>query len=134
MCSNLAVTQTERCWELCRVGEMDEAMALLAPDFVHDDRRSGVRLTLRGPQATIAGNREALEAGFVPRFEVLAVEGDRLALARLTARTSAGFELVLIQVLEVDDAGLRTVCISFDEERIADARAEFEERNRGLTG
>lgn len=129
--SNLAMTQTERCWAMCREGDLDAAMGLMSEDFVHDDRRDGVHLTVIGPRETIEANKVALEVGFVPHFEPIAVHGDHLALARLTARSSNGFEMVLLQVLAVDPSGLRTLCVSFDEADIDEAVAELKRLGAG---
>ena len=55
-----------------------------------------------------------------------AIHGDRLALCRAWFTDSRGNEIVALQVLTLDEEGLRTACVSFDDDDLEGATGEFD--------
>jgi hypothetical protein len=103
----------------------------MRPDFVHDDRRTGLANKLTNRDETIVNNRAFVELGFSVELEPVAVHEARLALCRAVFTDASGNEIVALQVLSLDDNGLRSGCVSFDEDHLTDAVAEFEAKQRG---
>ena len=66
--------------------------------------------------------------GFVPMM----VNGDGLALVRARFRDEHGNEVVSLQVLGTDDRGLRTRCVSLDDDDVDGATREFDRLTRDL--
>ena len=124
--ANAAVRATEMCWALCSEGRYGSAGELMADDFVHDDRRSGLTNSISGREATLENNRQVVELGLAPEFDTLAVRGDDLALVRARFRDAHDNEVVSLQVLATNDQGRRTCCVSFDDDDLAAARHEFD--------
>src|SRR5262249_1153047 len=92
------------------------------------------RKTVSGPTAT--GFDEMLESvhaiidvGFVQRsFEPLAVRGDRSLLARVTLRTADEHVMTVVSVWEVDPNGLAADNAWYDEDDLASAVRDLDER------
>jgi hypothetical protein len=119
--ANYVVRTTAECWKLCEEG----ATALLHPSFVHDDRRSGLMNKLTNREDTIVNNCTFVEMGFSIELEPVAVHGDRLAICRAWLTDSGGNEIVALQVLTLDAEGLRTACVSFNDDDLEGATSEF---------
>ena len=128
--ANDVVRTTAECWKLCEKGDTERAAALLHPSFVHDDRRSGLTNKLTNRDDTIVNNCAFVEMGFSIELEPVAVHGDWLALCRAAFTDSRGNEIVALQVLTLDDEGLRTACVSFDDNDLEGATGEFEALRR----
>ena len=128
--TNDVIRTTAECWELCRQGNTERAAELLRPNFVHDDRRTGLANKLTNRDDTIVNNCLFIEMGFSIELEPVAVHGDRLALCRALFMDASGNEIVTLQVLTLDEDGLRTSCVSFDESDLAGAMAELESLRR----
>ena len=128
--ANDVIRTTAECWELCRQGQIERAAELLHPGFVHDDRRSGLANKLTNRDDTIHNNCVFIEMGFSIELEPVAVHGDRLALCRALFTDARGNEIVALQVLTLDEEGLRTACVSFDEDDLAGAIGELEALRR----
>lgn len=130
--ANEVIRTTAACWRLCEAGEAKRAAELLHPDFVHDDRRSGLSNKLTNRDDTIANNCAFVELGFSVALEPVALHGERLALCKALFTDAGGNEIVGLQVLSLDEQGLRRACVSFDESDFADAVSEFEAARRRL--
>lgn len=128
--ANAVVRTTARCWQLCGDGDVERATELLDPDFLHDDRRRGLTNKLTNRADTIANNCAFVELGFSIELVPIAVRGDRVALCRALLTDASGNEIVALQVLTLDERGLRTACVSFDEDDVAAAMGELETRHR----
>ena len=98
----------------------------MSDSFVHDDRRSGLTNSITGREATLENNRQVVDLGLAPEFETLAVSGDDVALVRARFRDAHDNEVVSLQVLATNDQGLRTCCVSFDDDDLAAATHEFD--------
>jgi hypothetical protein len=124
--ANDVIRTTAECWDLCQQGNTERAAELLHPSFVHDDRRTGLANKLTNRDDTIVNNCLFIEMGFSIELEPVAVHGDRLALCRALFTDTRGNEIVTLQVLTLDEDGLRTSCVSFDENDLAGAMGEFD--------
>ena len=84
---------------------------------------------LYGRENLLSSNRALVELGLdFARVEPLAVRGARLSLARITARFGNSSELVGLQILELDDAGLASRHVFFDEDDLDRALDELDDR------
>ncbi|MGZ6907450.1 MAG: nuclear transport factor 2 family protein [Acidimicrobiia bacterium] len=102
---------------------------LLARDRVHDDRRSIVALVDVDDGGRLAEFAAASEQGFsFVEPEVIAVRGERLALTRMLARTSAGDESARLSVNELDADGRLAYSVLFDDDDLPGAMAELDRR------
>ena len=128
--ANDVIRTTAECWQLCRQGNTERAAGLLHPSFVHDDRRTGLANKLTNRDDTIVNNCLFIEMGFSIVLEPVAVHGGRLALCRALFVDATGNKIVTLQVLTLDEDGLRTSCVSFDENDLAGAMGEFEALGR----
>jgi hypothetical protein len=128
--ANVTIRATEQCWAYCVEGQFDSAGRLMDDSFVHDDRRQALTNVITGRDGTLDNNRVVTEMGFAPKFEPLLVNGERLALVRATFRDLIGNEVVSLQVLETNNEGLRTCCVSFDPDDLDRATDEFHRRSR----
>jgi ketosteroid isomerase-like protein len=143
---NAATRARDRLWEPVAAGDWEAVRALLAPACVLDDRRRLNRLT--GDRDMLLASMQFLAgSGARPSHTVLATAGDRLALARVrfagpaaesapSAETFdpvrdarwAGFEIEVLQVIEVDAEGRILASILFDPDDRRAASAEMLER------
>ena len=128
--ANDVIRTTAECWELCRQGQIERAAELLHPSFVHDDRRTGLANKLTNRDDTIANNCAFVEMGFTIELVPVAVHGDRLAICRALFTDARDNEIVTLQVLTLDEEGLRSACVSFDEDDLAGAMGELEALRR----
>ncbi len=124
---NAVATTTDEFWQLCSVGRFDDAAAMMNESFVHDDRRGVLTNTIDGREATMTNNRLIVEMGFAEIVvEALATRGEHRVLAGVAYRTEAGDELVALQVLDTNEAGLRTGCVSSEETEFDAALRELD--------
>jgi DNA-binding SARP family transcriptional activator/tetratricopeptide (TPR) repeat protein len=114
-------------------------VATLAPDFEQDDRRSVVGQVDRGSDA-LAAARTIFDHDDVRSEEtLLATRGDRLVLVRTTVTFRYGVELtpaeiVCLNVNQVNEHGLVTHCLVFDDDDAQGAENELEARHLALGG
>jgi hypothetical protein len=113
--------------------------ATLTPDFEQDDRRSVIGRIARGPDALAVV--QTIFAFDDMRLEetLLATRGDRLALVRTTATFRYGVELtpaevVCLNVNQVNEHGLITHSLLFDNDDAQAAQDELEARYLALVG
>jgi hypothetical protein len=126
---NAATRASQRLHELAERGDWDALRALCAP-IVLDDRRRLVRLS--GDCHTVVANAQMIGPLSAVTHTVLATAGDRLALERnvFTRRGAGGaFEVVTLQLIEVDADGRVTAAVIFDPDQRAAASKEFRERS-----
>lgn len=119
---NLAVRQLRRMTHLVTIGDLDAAAALNAEDIVTEDRRRGLRMVTEGRAAHLVAARalhETLHGAEWRVPEVLAVRGDRLALARY--ETAGRFTVDSYTVAEVDAEGRARRSVVVDLDDLADA-------------
>lgn len=125
-------------WEALARYQWDGVRALLADEYVEDDRRRGLGNLVIGVEAAIAEYRTLprgghLDGGPSERYldvEVLAVRGDRLALTRVLYRSSGGAEIEVLDVVGEDVDGRRRFAVSFDAADLDAATAELDRRAR----
>ncbi|HEX5065527.1 MAG TPA: hypothetical protein VFY49_05395, partial [Myxococcota bacterium] len=126
---NLATRAEERACEASAAGDWDRFAALFSPHFRSSDRRHLMRLELDRDQL-LEPIRPIFEMGLRRTYRVLATRGERLALVgvRLEGSDAASgpSEVEFIQVLEVDDRGLRIGAVGFDAEDVEAAYAELD--------
>ena len=110
-------------------GELDDVAAMYAIDVVAIDRRSVVSVPILRGRAEIRENLAALrDVGFTRvRAEVIAVRGDRLVLHRHVFSTDDNREMKTLGLNEWDN-GEVVRRVVFDEDALADAVAELEDR------
>lgn len=63
-------------------------------------------------------------------MEPVAVHGDRLALCGAFFSDRRDNDIVALQMLTLNEEGVRTSCVSFDDEDLAGATGEFEAQRR----
>jgi hypothetical protein len=104
------------------------------PEIVSEDRRTGIGFgTATGRDALLALTRGLADVGFeTVENTPLAVRGEHVLLTRRTFRTSTGFDLQLIALLESDDEGRLIRHVQWDPEDLTAAVAELEERAAAL--
>jgi class 3 adenylate cyclase/tetratricopeptide (TPR) repeat protein len=126
---NTAVRTYVRVIHAIATGDDEALRGLVGSEFRHDDRRHVVNYGLADLAGSFAQVGWLREKGFVlsaPRE--VAVRGERLALTWNDTRTPAGDDVSSFTVVEVDDRGLVTGLVQFDESDVAAAVAELDER------
>jgi class 3 adenylate cyclase/tetratricopeptide (TPR) repeat protein len=126
---NAATRASQRVIDLTAAGRFDEATALFRPEFERHDRRR----TVAGPPITGAVGymesfRAILEQFDAITIEPIAVRGERLHLSRTRFATESGFETVFWHIAELDADGLIRWIASHDEEDLAAAVDELDDR------
>ena len=121
-----AAVRTITLIEACRVaGDWDGLRSLFDPDFVHEDRRTGVRQ--RSLSVDDLVKAAAGDAATSLEFEVVELRGDRLALTLWAVRTAGpGFVVEFVLLVEVGEDGRVRRNLLFDPDAIDDARAELD--------
>ncbi len=124
---NTATRWAHRGAALMLAGEWEAHAKLLAPDYVFEDRRSGLRTILNKDEA--AAQTAELSARAMDRvsFDVIAVRGDRLALIK-SVIGYGGYEVDALIVLDVDPEHGLVRDIFFDASDMTGALAELDER------
>jgi hypothetical protein len=129
--SNLATRAEEQACEAFAVRDWDRFAALFAPHFRSSDRRSLVRLEL-GREQLLEPIRPIFELGLRRTHRVHATRGDRLALmsVRLEGSEAASgpSEVEFLQVIEVDERGVRVAAVGFDPDDLDAGFAELDLR------
>jgi class 3 adenylate cyclase/tetratricopeptide (TPR) repeat protein len=126
---NASATMLERLWSLIIAGQHEEFGSLCPDDVAYIDRRSLVAVDVYGRDNLLSNNRALEQLGLdFAGVEVLAVRGSKLSLARITARFGNSSELMAFQVLELDDDGLASRHVFFDEDNLDAAIDELDER------
>lgn len=129
---NAATRADDRAYALYVENRLDEIGALLAEDYLTDDRRQGLR-RVSNDRATALDNIRAI-AAVGPRITStpIALRGDRLCLSHTLfedrQRPSDAFRIETLDVLEIDDNGQMTARIVFDLHDIDAAIAELNTR------
>jgi len=122
---NLATRHTEA-WEAAWAAhDWDAHVALFAPTFRTLDHRSGVQLEIPREQylESIRGGFE--EDGRTAEAVIVTTRGDHLALRRSTLR-GRGWEVVTLNVVEVDDEARAVRHVAFNGDELERATAELE--------
>ncbi|MEY2567023.1 MAG: hypothetical protein QOE35_1552 [Actinomycetota bacterium] len=110
-------------------GDTEGFAALFAPGAVTDDRRAGLRSTVSGPELL-----RVLAASLVGVTAVtptlVATRGQRLAQVHVLFRGEdahgGAFEAEIVEIIDIDEAGLVTAIVVFDD----DLEAAFAELDR----
>jgi class 3 adenylate cyclase/ketosteroid isomerase-like protein/tetratricopeptide (TPR) repeat protein len=104
--------------------------SLIAPQVVHEDRRTGISNVLVGPQALVDSAHAARSVGVDEvEYTPIAALGEHVALGRALLRASAPdapFETETLALRETDDAGRLTRLVYFDPDDLDAAFAEIE--------
>ena len=109
--------------------DVEVQRALTTRDFTQDDRRAVVAVPPQDRRGMARYHEIMLEQGYeILPPEPLAVRGDRLTLARVTHRTAAGDESILLAIIELDADGLIARATSFDDADLAAALADLDQR------
>ena len=126
---NLAMRSSARLHECFATGDMDAFAAGIAPGFVFDDRRRGIRNS--GDRETfLASARMIQSAGSRPTRTLLATAGERLALEHaLWLNDRFGTEIETLDVIEVDAEGRLVASVVFDPDDRRAASLEMLERS-----
>jgi DNA-binding SARP family transcriptional activator len=129
--ANAASAARVRSNDLLLSGDYDAAADAYAEDAVTEERRSGVRQTLRGREELGRALRAVGALGVVGfQTEVVATRGDRLALLHMRAagpdHGTGAFEAHILDVCEIDDAGRLVRSVVFDEDALDAAFAELD--------
>ena len=129
--ANAAWRRAERIAHLTMERNWDAVVALYAPDFVLDDRRSIVGITVSG-EAFLAHLRMLFDARRESSCELLATRGERLVLFRMritsAVRHGGSAEWEMLTVSEVDHASRRVANVTFDPDDLDAAYAELDRR------
>jgi ketosteroid isomerase-like protein len=128
---NAAIRCLERMFAANVAGDRAAFEALYAPELVFDDRRRLNRL--RGGRDLLVATNE-LMAGVQSSRTVLATMGDRLVMSRMVWSGTAAtpYEVEVIDVVEVDEAGRIVALLAFDtDDRRAASRELFDRYFRG---
>jgi hypothetical protein len=114
-----------------RARDWDLFRSLHAPEFVFDDRRTGVRLTY-GLDQHIDSVR--VTRSDVPERTRFAVSPDRVALERCRygATGESRWEVETLEVKEIDQAGRLLAIVAFDGDDLPAAGREFMQRSAGI--
>lgn len=126
---NLATRKGRAGSEALRALDWTTARSLLADDLVLDDRRQAVRSRAVGPDAWINNFRTMAELGMHAYLhdEVLAIRGDRLALALTSVSDADGNVIETLTLLEVNANGKTQRLVWFDPDDLEAAFAELED-------
>lgn len=105
------------------VKDLEQARPLIATDFRLIDHRPGVSAPDIGGRDDYMSYLEAsLSVSLTdPRYEIVAVRGDRQALVRGSWSASSGSEIVFLMVIEVNQAGQVLFFGQYSTEQIAAA-------------
>ncbi|HVH16845.1 MAG TPA: nuclear transport factor 2 family protein, partial [Myxococcota bacterium] len=129
---NLATRTEERACEAFAARDWDGFAALFAPHFRSSDRRQLMGGLELDRQQLLEPLRPIFELAPRRTHRVLATRGDHLALVsvRLEAGNAANdrSEVEFIQVIEVDDRGVRIAAVGFDPDDVEAAYAELDLR------
>ena len=128
--TNLVTRVTRRMVDLANAGRFDEMLDAYRPDFERIDHRGIVAAPplQRGAAEYMEGFRAYLEVFDRLTVEPVAVRGERLALNWSVVSSDDSLESVFLHVLELDAAGLVVRMAYFDEDDLAAAVAELDER------
>jgi len=124
---NACVRNVRRAQSALREGDMDAFIATAAPGFVFEDRRRGLQVEFEGSDPL-----EVYDGGqrFTFGAEVIATRGDHLALMRITsASIDSGFTGSALGLYEANEAGLGVANIIFDDDDLAAAVHQLDERH-----
>ncbi len=105
-------------------GNVDRFATLLAPDFVEDSRRALFRFRLDRAEF-VEGLGVFFEQALTSHSETLAVAGDLDLLERREIGSDDEIVGAMYVVSSVDEAGLITRMVDFDEDALDDAVAEL---------
>ncbi len=127
---NVASEIAQRFIDHLNARDFAAARAYVADDFVRLDRRHGVSAPpADGPDAFIEAATAWYDVGFAElTLEPLAVRGDRCVMGRLCFRAADGREVVYLGVYETDAHGKIARGVHLDEDDLAAALAELDER------
>ena len=107
----------------------ESAIAATAEDIVLIDRRPGPSLgTITGRDAWFENLGAIVDTFGSVVTEIVAVRGDRLAVARVRFSSSAGFENIEYDVFEANDDGQVHRVVAFGADDLGAAMAELDER------
>ena len=112
---NPATRQVLRCRELLDAGRADDAIAMLAEDFVRRDRRTTVSFPDMDRREYVEWDRSVYDHFDAIRLEPLAIRGERLCVLRVVLMRD-DFESAFVMLVRVDDAGLIVEFVNFDDE------------------
>jgi class 3 adenylate cyclase len=113
---------------LTSAGRFEDAAALLAPNFERVDHTTLPAPPVHGPAEYLAWIPTVYEHFDSVTMEPIAVRGETLSLTRLRLATDDGFESVLLGLGELDDEGRLAWMAHYNEDALADALAELDER------
>ncbi len=132
---NRAIGVARRGGWLMSNGEPGRLVEMTTDDIEMIDRRQLISLPPMHGQAEMQRAAEGLNEFFgLQQIEPLAVRGHRLGLALTTFTAPNGFLGVSLTLLELDEAGLASRYVEFDETDLPAALAELEERHRLIEG
>jgi hypothetical protein len=124
---NAATRIVPRATALYEAGRRDDTAALFAEGFRRIDRRTTVSFPDMGKAEYLEWHASAYEQFDTIRFQPLAVRGEHLCLLRVVMARD-GFESVFGMLVQLDDEGLITEYVNFDEVDLAVAQDELDER------
>jgi hypothetical protein len=131
--TNAAVRMSARGYELSQAGQWDAVAEMLSEDAVAEDRRSGIRTVVSGRDAMLRALHALFDGGVRVRHEVIAIRGERLALARQhfsgSGRSQGSYEATTLEVVEMADDGRSRGVVHFDEDDVDAAMAELDDRH-----
>lgn len=114
--------------------DLDHLVPLLAPEVSSFDGRQLAGLERRGLDAVLEGARSVLGNGLSAMdTEIIAVRGDRLCLARCTARFEQDYALEFLYLQETREDGLAIRIDFFDPDDLRRALDRLGERFAELT-
>jgi hypothetical protein len=124
--------------EAVRADDFDRARAILSPDYVYDDRRTGLQLLQRGDDA-LSILRAMVELDQLDyRRELLATRGDRVALTREVVSFMDGqvgpAEVEAFNVVVCDEHGRQTAMIAIGPDQPREAYRELDGCHAALGG
>ena len=107
--------------------DWDTVRTLWAPDAVRDDRRRMGAAITRGIDALITSAQELVTVGFSNvRPTLVAVRGDRLALAHHEIHSPEGYTVSFLGLIQLDEQGLIAQMMYFDFEDQTVALAQLD--------
>jgi ketosteroid isomerase-like protein len=131
--ANAASRAADENWAHCMAGDWDSYARSFPAHFRLSDRRRNVQLEL-GRDETIAFSRSLAEHATtgVIHAETLATRGERLALQRwrieLAGDDAGPSEISHLNLMELDEHGLRKAVVRWDDDAIDAAWAELDAR------
>ncbi|MBE1546487.1 class 3 adenylate cyclase [Mycobacterium sp. OAS707] len=126
--TNRASRAVDAAYRALQAGDVDGMVAACSDTFTYQDRRRLSGIPVDNVTTLRASYEKLIEQYSLFEIRTLAVRGEGLVLAHSRCSNDAGYETAYLIVYEVDDDGLLTHDVRFDEDDFEGAYGELDRR------